>query len=190
MQPTLVSFTHCLRVRTQNPVAQFVSESHVEDSQGQMSSKFSPHFVPLSLSAPDALDKAVALGQSVEGVVALAHGSDETAEGVDVVLALDGTAVLVNLGDGDLDRAVILGLDDAVGGAALAGDVTGDAVSVSLSFLRKSLNPISKVRSYRSTISPRSFSILADLRGVVLGDFEWLCRREVRSSQVGERAIV
>jgi hypothetical protein len=48
-----------------------------------------------------------------------------------VVLALDGTAVLVNLGDGDLDRAVILGLDDAVGGAALAGDVTGDAVSVS-----------------------------------------------------------
>lgn len=130
MQPTLVSFTHCLRVRTQNPVAQFVSESHVEDS-GTDVEYFSPHFIPLSLSAPDALDEAVALGQSVEGVVALAHGSDETAEGVDVVLALDGTAVLVNLGDGDLDRAVILGLDDAVGGAALAGDVTGDAVSVS-----------------------------------------------------------
>ncbi|KAI6769520.1 hypothetical protein HG530_004149 [Fusarium avenaceum] len=130
MQPTLVSFTHCLRVRTQNPVAQFVSESHVEDS-GPDVEYFSPHFIPLSLSAPDALDEAVALGQSVEGVVALAHGSDETAEGVDVVLALDSTAVLVNLGDGDLDRAVILGLDDAVGGAALAGDVTGDAVSVS-----------------------------------------------------------
>jgi hypothetical protein len=41
-----------------------------------------------------------------------------------VVLALDGTAVLVNLGDGELDGSVVLGLDDAVGGAALARDVT------------------------------------------------------------------
>lgn len=41
-----------------------------------------------------------------------------------MVLALDGTAVLVNLGDGDLNRSVVLGLDDAVGGRALAGDVT------------------------------------------------------------------
>lgn len=32
-------------------------------------------------------------------------------------------AVLVNLGDGDLDGGVVVGLDDAVGGAALAGDV-------------------------------------------------------------------
>ncbi len=40
-----------------------------------------------------------------------------------MVLAGDGTAVLVNLGNGDLDRAVILGLDDAVGSAALAGDI-------------------------------------------------------------------
>jgi hypothetical protein len=105
------------------PCGPFVSEFLFEDSQNQMSSNFFPHFIDLSLSAPDALEEAVALGQSVEGVVALAHGSDETAEGVDVVLALDGTTVLVNLGNGDLDRAVILGLDDAVGGAALAGDV-------------------------------------------------------------------
>ena len=91
----------------------------------------SPVFVPsfntqpddLSLSAPDALDEAVALGQSVHGIVGLAHGTDEAAEGVDVVLAGDGTAGLINLGDGDLDGAVVLGLDDAVGGRALAGDV-------------------------------------------------------------------
>lgn len=77
----------------------------------------------LSLGGPDALDDAIALHKSVEGVVALAHGTDETAEGVDVVLALDLAAVLVNLGDRDLDGSVVLGLDDAVGGAALAGDV-------------------------------------------------------------------
>lgn len=40
-----------------------------------------------------------------------------------MVLASDGTARLVNLGDGDLDGGVVLGLDDAVGGRALAGDV-------------------------------------------------------------------
>jgi hypothetical protein len=32
-------------------------------------------------------------------------------------------AVLVDFGDGDLDRGVVLGLDDAVGSGALAGDV-------------------------------------------------------------------
>ena len=56
-------------------------------------------FEHLSLGAPDALEEAVSLGQAVEGVVALTHRSDETAEGVDLVLALDGTAVLVDLGD-------------------------------------------------------------------------------------------
>ena len=61
--------------------------------------------------------------EPVEGVVALANSTDEAAEGVDDVLALDGTAVVVNLGDRDLDGSVVLGLDDAVGGTALAGDV-------------------------------------------------------------------
>ena len=76
----------------------------------------------VSARVPDVLEEAVALGEAVHAVVALAHGADEAAEGVDLVLA-SVTAVLVNLGDGDLDRAVVLGLDDAVGRAALAGDV-------------------------------------------------------------------
>jgi hypothetical protein len=89
----------------------------------------------LSLAAPDALDEAVALRQAVHGIVALAHRSHEAAEGVDVVLAGDGAAVLVDLGDGDLDGAVVLGLDDAVGGAALAGDVeVHDLTTVVLHF--------------------------------------------------------
>ena len=82
-----------------------------------------PQHNPLvSARVPDVLEEAVALGEAVHAVVALAHGADEAAKSVDLVLA-SVTAVLVNLGDGDLDRAVVLGLDDAVGRAALAGDV-------------------------------------------------------------------
>lgn len=79
---------------------------------------------PLAGAVPDVLDEAVALCKAVQRIVALAHGPYESAESIDVVLALDGAAVLVDLGDGNLDRSVVLGLDDAVGGAALTGDVT------------------------------------------------------------------
>lgn len=110
-----------------------------------------------------------------------------------MVLALDGTAVLVNLGDGDLDGSVVLGLDDAVGGAALAGDVaieTQELVSqtrnsvfffasvfffdsgrLGMVFFLPPKLPHAlhqsgvSVGTYRSTISPLSFSILADLSG-------------------------
>lgn len=77
----------------------------------------------LLLRGPDVLQQTVALGQSVERVVALAHGADEAAHGVDLVLA-GVSAVLIDLSDGDLDGPVVLRLDDAVGGAALARDET------------------------------------------------------------------
>lgn len=41
-------------------------------------------------SAPDALEEAVLLGQPVQAVVALAHGADEAAHGVGLVLACVG----------------------------------------------------------------------------------------------------
>jgi hypothetical protein len=69
----------------------------------------------LSGSAPDALEEAILLCEPVEAVVALAHGADEAAEGVDLVVA-GVAAVLVNLADADLDGSVVLGLDDASGG--------------------------------------------------------------------------
>jgi hypothetical protein len=115
----------------------------------------------LTDGVPDGLEESVALSQPVHSIVALAHGADKAAEGVDVVLALDGTAVLVDLGDGELDGSVVLGLDDAVGGAALARDVTEEEEDpVSSQFLPSSLHPSSRV-PYRSTISPLSFSIVA-----------------------------
>jgi hypothetical protein len=80
----------------------------------------------LSLGRPDVLEETVTLSESVQSIVALAHGADETGESVDNVLALDRPAVLVDLGDGDLARTVVLGLDDAARRRALAGDVKID----------------------------------------------------------------
>lgn len=76
----------------------------------------------VSARVPDTLEVAVPLGEAVHAVVALAHCAHEAAKRVDLVLA-GVAAVLVDLGDADLDGAVVLGLDDAVGRAALAGDV-------------------------------------------------------------------
>jgi hypothetical protein len=76
----------------------------------------------LSARAPYALQETVSLCEAVDAVVALAHGTHEAAEGVRLVLA-SVPAVLADLADGDLDRGVVLGLDDAVRRAALAGDV-------------------------------------------------------------------
>lgn len=84
----------------------------------------------LSAGAPDVLEVAVTLSEAVDAVVGLAHGANEAAEGVGLSLASE-SAVLVDLGDADLNRAVVLGLDDAVGGAALAGDVTARSRYVS-----------------------------------------------------------
>jgi hypothetical protein len=64
--------------------------------------------------APDRLEEAVLLCEPVHAVVGLAHGADEAAEGVDLVLA-GVAAVLIDLGDADLDGGVVLGLDDASG---------------------------------------------------------------------------
>lgn len=83
----------------------------------------------LTAGGPDVLEVAVLLGKAVEGVVTLTAGTDETAESVGLVLA-GVAAVLVNLADGELDRGVVVGLDDAVGGAALAGDVEIDDLSL------------------------------------------------------------
>jgi hypothetical protein len=78
--------------------------------------------VPLPRSTPDALEVAVLLSKSVHGVIGLAHSAHETAEGICLVLA-GVAAVFVNLTDADLNGGVVLGLDDAASGAALAGDV-------------------------------------------------------------------
>jgi hypothetical protein len=110
-----------------------------------------------ALAAPDVLHQAVPLRQSVDGIVALTHSTDEAAQSVDVVLSGDCAAVLVNLGDGDLDGTVVFGLDDAVGGAALARDVAvmPTLVSLFLSYAYCSSSPrILTGRRYHHGRSP------------------------------------
>jgi len=148
----------------------------------------------LSAGAPDVLEVAVTLSEAVDAVVGLAHGADEAAESVGLGLAVE-SAVLVDLCDGDLDGTVVLGLDDAVGGAALAGDVTAACENMSAFFcsaffsfclrlcvcvgvscvlslsLEGALWGLRDGRtdqgivggSYRSTSSPRSFSMVTVL---------------------------
>lgn len=79
-------------------------------------------YLSRGLAAPDTLQEAISLRQTVQAVVALGPRPHESAEGVDLVLT-GVAAVLVNLADADLDAGVVLGFDDAVGGAAFAGDV-------------------------------------------------------------------
>jgi hypothetical protein len=55
------------------------------------------------------------LCEPVQAVVSLAHGADKAADGVGLDIA-GVAAVLVNLGDADLDGCVVLGPDDASGG--------------------------------------------------------------------------
>jgi hypothetical protein len=84
----------------------------------------------LAASAPDILQQTISLRQSVQGIITLPHGSYKSAKSVDLTFACEPT-VLVNLSDGDLDGRVILGLDYAVGGTALARDVAKKMVRIS-----------------------------------------------------------
>lgn len=76
----------------------------------------------LSACAPDVLQESIPLSQTVQAVITLTHSSYESRESIDLVFA-GVSAVLVNLSDADLNGSVVLGLDDTVGGTALAWDV-------------------------------------------------------------------
>jgi len=93
-----------------------------------------PHSPTANLPAPTPhiLQEPIPLRQTVDAVVALAHGAHEAAQRVRLVLARV-SAVLVHLGHRDLHARVVLGFDDAVGRAALAGNITGEKF-VSIAF--------------------------------------------------------
>lgn len=75
---------------------------------------------------PDVLQQTIVLSQTVQGVVALTSGSDVTGQSVSDVLTWDGTAFLIDLGNVDLDRGVVLGLDNSVGSRTLSWNVKFD----------------------------------------------------------------
>jgi len=51
---------------------------------------------------------------TVDGVIAVALGTDTAADGNGGRLTLDGLSIGVNVGDLDLDRGVVLGRDETV----------------------------------------------------------------------------
>jgi hypothetical protein len=129
----------------------------------------SPGFLSRRLSTPNTLEEPIALCQSVQGIIALGSRPHEPAQRVDLVLA-GVTAVLVDLADAELDTGVVFGFDDAVGRAAFAGDVASKdnmsdyhPLKIFWWFRRQDqcLNRCEKGGSYRSTISPFSFSMVA-----------------------------
>lgn len=97
---------------------------HTSIFERDLTCRIPPPVVPnyLTRRAPDRLEEAVLLCESVKAVVGLAHGANEAGDGVDLVVP-GVAAVLVNLADAQLDRGVVLGPDDASGSRAFAGDV-------------------------------------------------------------------
>lgn len=68
--------------------------------------------------------------EPVQRVVALSCPADESRHGEDGRGSLDHSSILVDVGDGNLDGSVVLGLDDAAGSGALSWDVEVDEVSL------------------------------------------------------------
>ena len=80
---------------------------------------------------PHALQEPVLLRQPVHAVVALGSRSYESTQSIDLVLA-GVSSILVHFAEADLHGGVVFGFDDAVGCAALAGDVAVGDLSVGL----------------------------------------------------------
>ncbi len=71
----------------------------------------------------------ILLGKAVERVIALTELTNEAGKGEDGRLTGIMRPFGVNVSDGNLDRSVVLSLDDAASGSALSGDVKVNKVS-------------------------------------------------------------
>lgn len=80
---------------------------------------------PYSLTGvrPDVLQQTILLSQSVQRVVSFTSGSDITGQSVGGVGTLNSSTVFVNVSNVDLNRSMVLSLDDSVGGRTLSWDV-------------------------------------------------------------------
>lgn len=73
---------------------------------------------------------ALLLADAVQRVIALALVADRASNRDVGRLARDDLAVLVDIRNRNLDRGVVLGLDETAGGSALAGDVKVNKLSL------------------------------------------------------------
>lgn len=72
---------------------------------------------------PDVGDQTVGLGQSVQSIVGFGLSSQFTGQGVGLDGTWDQLTRFIDFGDSDLDRGVVLGLDDSAGGRTLSWNV-------------------------------------------------------------------
>lgn len=83
-----------------------------------------------SLSSVWAILTALLGREPIERVVALTSPADIARERKEGRGTLDLSALLVDICDGNLDRGVVFGLDDAASSGTLSGDVKVDEVSL------------------------------------------------------------
>jgi hypothetical protein len=69
--------------------------------------------LPHSTRTPNPLQKAIPLRQPIQTIIPLGSRPDKTTQRIHLILARVA-AVVVNFGDGDLDRGVVFGFDYAV----------------------------------------------------------------------------
>jgi hypothetical protein len=111
-RPETLTHSHC-RLET---------VSHRSEISTSGSSNSIPTASSLAAPTPHVLQQSIPLTQPIQRIITLAHRAHEAAQRIDLVLARVAS-VFVHLADGDLHRGVVFGFDDAVGGAAFAGDV-------------------------------------------------------------------
>ena len=85
-------------------------------------------FLPLFLTgvSPDVLQQTIVLSQTVQRVIGFTSGSDVTGQSVGNVFTWNGTAFFVNSGNVDLNRGVVISLDDSVGSRTFSWNVKFD----------------------------------------------------------------
>jgi hypothetical protein len=114
-----------------------------------------------SLRTPNPLQKPILLSKTIQRIITLGPGPNKPTQGVNLILARV-TTVLVDFADRNLDTGMILGFDDAVRCAAFARDVARRTKI--LDEVGEGLNGGWGRGTYRSTISPFSFSMMRFLR--------------------------
>jgi len=82
----------------------------------------------LSLCRPDILQQSITLSQSVEAIVALCARPNVSTQRVRDVLS-SVSSLVVNFAHVDLNRAVVVRLDDTASRRALSGDVEVDKLA-------------------------------------------------------------
>lgn len=78
----------------------------------------------LTRSAPHILQQPIALSKTINAIIGFPHRANETTKSIGDIFPGIAT-ILIYLADRDLNRSMILCLDDSVCGGALSGDVAG-----------------------------------------------------------------